>query len=397
MTEYICASCIGESALKEYIEMYAEESYCDYCEESNGNVHSIPIDDLIEYMRKCVSQEYDDPANCLPHDSSEGGYYGVTFDAYDLILDELNIGFPDKNDALLQRVLKGFERQLWCKVDPFGPSTLQVAQFSWENFSRIVKHENRYYFDVIKREKLLSDKLTPGELLTHILDYAKQIGLLKTIDELILYRARAWSNGKPWNCPEELGPPPTDKALQPNRMSPAGIPMFYGGENLKTAVKETASRPGNFSVGKFQTNRTIVLFDISDVPRLPSIFDKDPESLAINPRRAVRFLRHISEEISKPIKKDGHPLIEYVPTQVVTEFIRSQQFEGVAIDGIKYESAKNPGYSSYVLFATQADVFNHKDNKKKDPWLELKCVSDVWEEYPHDEITFPGNLDFSDE
>ena len=147
MTEYICSSCIGDIALKEYIEMHADESYCDFCEESRGNVHSIPIDDLIEYMRKCVSQEYDDPANWLPYESSEGGYQGVTYDAYDLILEELEMEFPkDKNDALLQRVLKGFDHQEWCKDDPFGPSTLQVAQFSWEKFSRIVKHENRYYF-----------------------------------------------------------------------------------------------------------------------------------------------------------------------------------------------------------------------------------------------------------
>ena len=123
---------------------------------------------------------------------------------------------------------------------------------------------------------------------------------------------------------------------------------------------ETASHPDCFSVGKFQTNRPIVLLDISNVPPLPSIFETDPESRAINPRRAIQFLTHISEGISKPIKRDGHPLIEYVPTQVVTEFIRSRQFDGEAIDGIKYDSAKNPGHSSYVLFATQNDVVKHK-------------------------------------
>ena len=46
MTEYVCASCIGESGLKEYIEMNADESYCDFCDESHGNVHAIPVDGL---------------------------------------------------------------------------------------------------------------------------------------------------------------------------------------------------------------------------------------------------------------------------------------------------------------------------------------------------------------
>lgn len=398
MTEYVCASCIvdGESALKKYIEMNADESYCDFCDESHGNVHSIPIDNLIEYMRRCVSQEYDDPANWLYYERSEGGYQGVTFHAYDLILEELEIDFPkDKNDALLQRVLSGFDHQEWCKDDPYGPSILQVAQFSWQKFSRIVKHENRYYFGTRKEEKIISDALTPGELLDHILDYAKQIDLVKEINAgLILYRARAWEDGKPLKSPEDLGPPPTDKALQPNRMSPAGIPMFYGSEDSETAVLETASQPDCFSVGKFQTNRPIVLLDISNVPTLPSIFETDPESLPINPRRAIQFLRHISEEISKPITRDSHPLIEYVPTQVVTEFIRSRQYDGETIDGIKYDSAKNPDHSSYVLFATQDDIVRHKDNKKPNPWLELKSVTDVRVGFTYKELV-PVELDFS--
>ena len=396
MTEYVCASCIGEFALKEYIEMNADESYCDFCDESHGNVHAIPIDGLIDYMRKCVSQEYDDPANWLPYESSEGGYQGVTFDAYDLILEELEIIFPkDKNDALLQRIIKGFDHQEWCKDDPFGPTTLQVAQFSWDAFSRIVKHENRYYFEAIKGGKNFSDELTPRELLAHILDYAKQTDLVKEINAgLILYRARAWDDGMPLKSPEDLGPPPTDKALQPNRMSPAGIPMFYGSEDSETAELETASQPDCFSVGEFQTNRPVVLLDISNVPPLPSIFETDPESLPINPRRAIQFLTHISEEISKPIIEDGRQLIEYVPTQVVTEFIRSRQFDGEAIDGIKYDSAKNPGHSSYVLFATQDDVVKHKDNKKPEPWLELKSVTDVRVGFTYEEIN-PVELDFS--
>ena len=387
MTDYVCSSCIGENALKEYIETYADESYCNFCEESHANVHSISVDDLIEYMRRCASWEYDDAANWLPHETSEGGYQGATYDTYDLILDKLEIEFPkDKNDALLERVVSGFGDQLWCNDDPFGPSALQVAQFSWETFSRIVKHDRRYFFGAVKSEKYPSEELTPGELLAHILDYAQQIGLIQIIDELILYRARAWDNGRPWNNPKELGPPPANKALQPNRMSPAGIPMFYGSENLETAVLETASRTGTFSVGRFWTNRPIVLFDISDVPPIPSIFETDPESYALNPRNAIKFLRHISEEISKPINRDHRALIEYVPTQVVTEFIRTQQYDAAAIDGIKYKSAKSQGHFSYVLFATQENIFDQNNKSNSEAWLELKGINNVKATFTHKEI-----------
>ena len=380
MTEYVCASCIGEDALKEFIEGSASESFCSFCDESYDEDYSIPIDYLIDYMRECVSREYDDPANWLPYESAEGGYQGVTFGAYDLILDELQIDFPnDKNDALLQCVLDAFDDHPWCNDNPYGPSPSEVAQYSWERFSKIVKHERRYYFGAIKRESRLTGALAPEELLDQILGYAEQIGLVNEIDEgLILYRARAWKNSRSWNSPEELGPPPMDKASQPNRMSPAGIPMFYGSEDSKTAVLETASQPGTFSVGQFETNRPIVLLDISNVPPLPSIFEMIPDSLEVDPRRAIEFLAHISEEISKPITRDGRQHIEYVPTQVVTEFIRAQELlGGTAIDGIKYESAQNPGHSSYVLFATQSDVLNPNDNRNGDAWLELKSVRNV--------------------
>ena len=273
MTEYVCASCIDEDALKEFIEWNADETYCDFCGESYDKDYSIPIDDLLKHMRECISREYDDAANWLSYESSEGGYQWPTIDAYDLIV-ELQIDFPkDESGALLQYVLSDLSNQVWCENNPYGMNSLEVAQFSWEQFSRIVMHERRYFFGAIKRENRFSEALTPGELLARILDYAEHMTLVEDNDAvLIIHRARAWKNDQPWNTPEELGPPPTDKASQPNRMSPAGIPMFYGSENLETAVLETASGSGTFSVGKFKTNRPIVLLDISNVPPLPSIF-----------------------------------------------------------------------------------------------------------------------------
>ena len=122
-----------------------------------------------------------------------------------------------------------------------------------------------------------------------------------------------------------------------------------------------------------------------------------PNTLEVDPRRAIEFLAHISEEISKPITRDGHQHIEYVPTQVVTEFIRAQELLGrAAIDGIKYESARNTGHSSYVLFATQDDIFNENDDRNRDPWLELDSVRNVTATLPHKATGFPGAFDISD-
>lgn len=378
MTRYVCSSCFSDPAIKEYIEENAVCSECSFCEEAHEHVVSIPIDDLIKYMRICISREYDNAADWLPYESSEGGYQGETIDADDLIVHELEIDLPaDKDGALFQCLLDGFSDQLWCKHDPFGLSSMEVAKFSWERFSHIVKNERRYFFGSEELEDSSTDILSPGELLDRILDYASQVGLVKHFKEgLVLYRARAHAkDGKSWSNAKDLGPPPQEKALQSNRMSPAGIPMFYGSESSDTAVFETATKPGEFSVGVFRTTRPIKLLDLSSVKTLPSVFEMDSYETAISPRSAIRFLMHVSRQISKRITKDSKSHIEYVPTQVVTEFIRSQS--KFPIDGIKYESAVHSGNCSFVLFAGNEDVFENTGTCSGDSWLELKEITNV--------------------
>lgn len=378
MTRYVCSSCFGDPAIKEYIEENSVGSECSFCEEVHERNISIPIDNLIRYMRICVSREYDNAAEWLPYESSEGGYQGETIDAWDLIVHELEIELPeDKDGELLQCLSDGFSDHEWCKEDPYGPSSMELAKYSWENFSYIVKNRRRFFFRSEKSEDSSTDVLSPGELLEKVLDYANHVNLVTRLGEgLVLYRARAHSkDGKSWSNAKDLGPPPPEKALQSNRMSPAGIPMFYGSDSSDTAVFETAIKSGKFSVGRFCTARPIKLLDLSNLPTLPSIFDMSLEDAEISPRSSIPFLRHVSEQISKPITKDSNSHIEYVPTQVVTEFIRSQS--KIPIDGIKYESAIHSGYCSYVLFAGQEDVFENAGFHSAESWLELKEVTNV--------------------
>ena len=54
-------------------------------------------------------------------------------------------------------------------------------------------------------------------------------------------------------------------------------------------------------------------------------------------------------------------IIEYVPTQIVTEFFRyvkTSRSNGYA--GILYESTQNPGGECLALFLTRDEVLNHK-------------------------------------
>ena len=163
-------------------------------------------------------------------------------------------------------------------------------------------------------------------------------------------------------------------------MSPAGIPMFYAGDEADTALEETASEPGRFAVGRFETIRDAMVLDLTAIPELPSLFEPISEDAGTPPRRILKFLRFIASQISRPIERDDRVHIEYVPTQVITEFVRSRRLpDGRLVDGIKYRSSVRPGYTSYVLFATQDNLLLEENlEPTQSRWLRLAEVEHRW-------------------
>ena len=71
-------------------------------------------------------------------------------------------------------------------------------------------------------------------------------------------------------------------------------------------------------------------------------------------REAILFLHSFANEISKPVTKDGREHIDYVPSQVMSEFFAQvYQLPGETprhLDGIIYRSAVRPGGKNVVLF-----------------------------------------------
>ena len=171
-------------------------------------------------------------------------------------------------------------------------------------------------------------------------------------------------------------------------MSPAGIPMFYACDNPETALRETASCAGRFVLGYFETRRKSIILDLTNIPPVPSLFAVIPDSLEFIPRVVLGFLNHVADEISKPIQRDDRVHIEYTPTQVVAEYVRSKPTrEGAQVDGIKYKSTVHPGYVSYVIFATQDNMLPAPQSPRtqnNDRWLEL--VSTREEDVEPDDI-----------
>jgi hypothetical protein len=165
-----------------------------------------------------------------------------------------------------------------------------------------------------------------------------------------------------------MGTVPINKAKYANRMSPAGISMFYGSFESNTAFKEIVdinrSKQGNIvSIATFKTLKKLRVLDLCHLSDVPSLFDAGSRHL----RSSLIFMRAFREEFRKPISKSKLEDIEYVPTQVFTEYIRHkyEDIEGNPIEGILYPSSRNPRGISCVLFILNEQCLDKNSIKKK--------------------------------
>ena len=125
--------------------------------------------------------------------------------------------------------------------------------------------------------------------------------------------------------------------------------MTYVSEDEETALLETVDENGCYSIGRFELARSATVLDLTRIPEVPSFFD-----LAGAPQRdAIIFLREFANDVSKPIDRDakvGRFHVEYVPTQVVTEYLRvSPSLRKLNVEGLRFTSSRTQSGVSLVL------------------------------------------------
>ena len=382
LEKFVCVNCFEELGLLKFVEENAVAEECSYCPSKGKITIAAPIEDVSRHFLECLFREYDLSVNQLGWIGSEGGWIGNSWNAQELAFDVIELEFPRENEEqLLPDLFGDYYDQDWCEENAYGLNDQDRARYSWEHFCKVVMHERRFFFLQDEGDPHEFDVNNPGDVLQTIFEYAQHMNLFKVLPPgCNLLRARREGRKPRWALPEELGPPPVEKANQSNRMSPAGVPMFYGCDDEETALKETASGPGYFAIGRFETLRPAILLDLTDVPPIPSLFEPASDSVEVPPRRALKFLHHVASEVSRSIERGDRVHVDYVPTQVVTEFIRDQLTWGNSrVDGIKYSSSVHQGHVSYVLFANQGNVISTPESRwSEDQWLRLTQVQHRW-------------------
>ena len=112
--------------------------------------------------------------------------------------------------------------------------------------------------------------------------------------------------------------------------------MLYLTSDEATALREVRASAFDFiTVGKFRLLKEIKVVNISGLNRIsPAVYSSSIESLAAN----------IAKEIAKPLRRNDSSL-EYLPTQFITEFIKSRGYAGVS-----YTSTMGTGGTNIAVF-----------------------------------------------
>jgi len=380
----VCGDCFDDSGLQTFVKDYARSKVCDFCGNEDDEDIAAPLEEVIAHIKTCARVLYSDPDNAgMGYESAEGGYQGTVWDTYEFVRDELQLELPnDDDEKLFHAICDGLGDQLWSSATPYSLDPDERLEYSWRSFCDEVKHSRRFFF-MLREKESFSEEISPERLLETILNYSIGEGLVKRIDAgQQLFRVRKQMNGQKHTTSASLGPPPVEIAIQTNRMSPPGIVMMYVSEDQNTALAETDDGPGSYAVGRFQTNREIQILDLVDLPDVPSFFAEIPDTAEYNPRTAISFLHGVAEDISRPIARDDRVHIEYVPTQVVTEYFRNVTLEDESrLDGIRFRSSRVQNGVSLVLFADRSNVVGARDGDdfvpQSDEWIELNIVSEI--------------------
>jgi len=200
-------------------------------------------------------------------------------------------------------------------------------ELQWDFFAEGIKHKNRFF---------LSDALDLDVLESTLLRFAKTYPPGHEF-----YRARI--SEEELTC-SQLGKPPVERAT-PGRANPVGIPYLYVSDSEKTTLYETRiSLHESISVGRFVLIKPLQVISLKNISSHGPYEIQDMD-FAVEEFVEIRpYLIKLEDELSRPVRKqDVH--LDYLPTQFLCEYIKSEGF-----DAVEYRSAMNAEGYNLAIF-----------------------------------------------
>ncbi len=123
--KYICADCIGDDDIKEFINVNATYDRCDYCGKSEPET-SVHFDEFMGFVLQGISSEYEDPNN--EGGPWEKGWMGDVYDTYDLVYEEIGL---EADEPVLDDIISSLSDRQWCQRGFFQLKPKDVLKYGW--------------------------------------------------------------------------------------------------------------------------------------------------------------------------------------------------------------------------------------------------------------------------
>ncbi|MGH8109976.1 MAG: HEPN-associated N-terminal domain-containing protein [Arenimonas sp.] len=342
--KFVCSDCVNEPELWRLAVGHETRAQCDYCLCEDKSV--LPVSGIQEILYSVMGAYYAEPAQAgTPYD--EGAYIVEPIDTDEVLG---NLGF-DPAPNLLEDILEADIIGAWVPAANSHWADSHEHQMKlgcWFNFAHIVKHQTRFHF-----QRMIGDhhfhEIEVADMLEVV---AKELTpLVRSVETgTRVYRARHLTDAEIDAIDGKMMGAPPQEHTTAGRMNPAGIPYFYASHDAQTALQELGAPQIRKTpvVGAFVANRSLRVIDLTQLPIQPSIFAIDLKDT----REKAMFLCGFVESITQPVRKDGQEHIDYVPSQVVCEYLAQAFFieEGVPLDGLIFPSAIHTGGINLVIF-----------------------------------------------
>ncbi len=368
----ICADCVIDIALKLVVNKHLSSKVCDYCEERNEEtLIASKFDVVMKRIYESVTKEYSDAQDV-----------DIPWVDHEWLVDQLYIQEiledfdPGWDGQFLEDVADCFEPNIHWVKHSGGDWTIddpsKTLMYGWQSFKDQVLTKTRYLFLAEPEDEYSSarpDYIPVASMLDALGHTCIKEDLVQIIPAgTVFYRVRHAPKKDSYSNFAEMGVPPVGEASA-GRMNPAGISYLYLAYDKETAEKEVLEWSGRWFTAKYQAKVEIPIIDFSILPGIPSIFE--PE--LYESRHNSYFLHAFIKDLTAPVSKDGKEHVDYVPTQIVSEYFR-YKFKsegGKGVQAIKYPSVKDHGGVNLAVFSSNnkelEDVFELlkiKEHKK---------------------------------
>jgi HEPN/RES N-terminal domain 1/RES domain len=234
--KFICPGCIGDEYLRDVVaDATADDQVCSFCD-------ATPAADFDVFMRALMVgidnrfEQADDAG--MPWDH---GYVFTVYQHWEVGEEFGWVAAPEHDAEVVEAICECLEEKTyasrwWNRLEPD-----KSYSSSWTDFREQILHRTRFVFWACKDDNDQYREVPVAEILQHIGNLLVMFDCLTTLSAgTRTFRARGHAKREDshgWGA-ADLGTNSPERATSQSRMSPAGIPLFYGADDIDTALAE---------------------------------------------------------------------------------------------------------------------------------------------------------------